>query len=311
MHPPFPLLFLATTSFLLGQNADVSQSSARAEDLRNPEVRKTNTLTVTPGSSESADGGEGVFQVLVESDETLNLTLSTTSNFSWDTNPAFAPGSGNESAVFSQSLTARWEKTLGTEALWDVSVQQLIYRYDRFDALDFDRTAGRTNLYWLGLGKWQNALAKNWILGAGLEWWRLNAGGQFDSELLANTYANFTAQRSFTLDAANSVSLGLSSAVSLDATEELVQRDEHAVTAAWQARWAPRWESLVFARAAFYDYSVRDDVNTSAGLSLTYTPRPWCAVTLSALALKNDSSDPNFDYENLSLGAALNLRIRF
>jgi hypothetical protein len=310
----YRLILLTLLSLQLGwaQNPDAAQSAARTSDAQISGEAAPRRFKSGNSGSVAADTGEGVYQILVENPDSLGLSASATSSFSWETNPAFsAEGDSLESAVFSQSATVRWQHTLGQNFIWDASAQELLYRYDAFESLDFDRSAVRSNLHYLGLGNLDNPILRNWILSAGGEWWRLNQGGKFNAELLTNTGINLAAQRLFTIDGANSLAISLTSTISLDASLEAAQRDEHGITAAWQTRWSPRWETAFFARAALYDYEARDDQNLSAGLSLTYAPTAHLAATVTATGLWNDSSDPRFDYQNLSIGVAASLRIDF
>jgi hypothetical protein len=192
-----------------------------------------------------------------------------------------------------------------------VSAQELLYRYDEFSDLDFDRASFRSNLHYLGLGTAENAFIRNWVPSLALEWWRLHSPGDWGDPILDNTFLHLGIQRVWAPDLQNRFALSYGSAISLDATVPESQRDEHSLTLAWLAKWSPYVESTLYGRAALFDYRARNDVNLGAGASMDYKLTDWCHLSLQLAASFNKSDDENFDYKNFSVGGSLNLRIQF
>ncbi len=304
---------LATTGSVFAQNPqDASRNqdlldSVRPANLKSPRPTESGSQAAPSTSAEDT----GVQEILVKAPEFQRFTFSATSNYSWETNPGFAAASETKSAVFAQSATLRWMENFGDNWLWDLSVQELVYRYDELDTLDFDRTSLKTNLAYAGLLTSENPVFGQWIPTIGAEWYRLNSGGDFGEEILQNTSLNVGLYRVFNLAEQQKLVTAWTSAWSLDSSVPASQRDEHALTLAWQATWAPRWESTVIGQAAVYDYQDRADLHYTAGVQLEYVPRPWLRVGLAFTFTENASDQAAFDYQNSSVGASLNFRFSF
>lgn len=315
----FPSIYLLLSTYVLAQVTPSQDATLTRQALDAVKSASAAAVPAASGGNQAAgfSGNEPAVEdlapqeVLLRPAEQNRWTASTTGNFTWESNPGFSPGSGVESLVYAQSLTLRGQETFADEWLADVSIQELVYRYEDIEALNFDRFAAKANLTWAGLLDHENDFLRGWLPTVGFEWYRLNAGGNWSDLILDNTFANIGVARVFNLGAQNQALLALNSSLSLDASNPLAQRDEHSLTAAWLARWAPRWESTLFARAAFFDYDQREDLNYSAGLSVDYIPTKNFRMGLSMMAVKNTSTNPLFEYENVGLGVSFNLWINF
>jgi hypothetical protein len=250
-------------------------------------------------------------EVLVVVPQKTPWSVSTTSALSWESNPGFSRLAPTESVVFSQSATLRWSETFREEWLADLSVQAMAFRYDALEGFDFDRTAATATVSWLGLADVETAWLQHWAPAVGVEWFRLNEAAHWSEPLLENTSVVVSLSRFWQPAIQQQLGIVFSSSLSVDASVPMSQRCEHSVTGAWIARWAPRWQTTLFCRAALYDYEAHDDWNLAAGASLEYSPVKWLRASLSATGTKNISDVAGFGYENISLGLSLNLRASF
>ena len=185
-----------------------------------------------------------------------------------------------------------------------------MYRYDELDLLDYDRIDVDAGILWV-LPEFVPAILEGSVVTLKGTWYRMSEAGEFGEELFANTGLNVGLLKSVPLSRNHSLLGNVTADVSVDASEDAPQRHEYAALVAWQAQWAPRWESSVFLRATLYDYHKHDDWNLIAAASIDYVVKPWCRIGLSTSFSYNDSDVGPFDYENWTTGVNLRLSARF
>jgi hypothetical protein len=237
-------------------------------------------------------------------------SLSSTTAYEWQTNPALSATNELDGFIFRQSATVRYQHQWSETFYTDASFQGQLFRYDEFDTLDFDRLDGRAGLLWVTPSTWTPALA-NWLVTAHGTWYRLSDGGDLNDELFEHYGLAFSLTRLMPLTEVHQLIVSLSTELSLDATVDSAQRDEYLALVAWQARWSPQWESVVALRAAFYDYDGHDDVNYGASASLDRLFGSSVRLGLVAGYTRNDSDVSSFDYENTTLGVSLRGQLTF
>lgn len=66
----------------------------------------------------------------------------------------------------------------------------------------------------------------------------------------------------------------------------------------------------LFEYADFQDIA-REDRRLIAGLQWTYRYDDWLSFRLNTSFVDNDSTDPDFEFQNFSVGAGSNVLIRF
>ena len=315
-----PLILFLAVFFLQAVHAQdpflQRRETGLPDELLPPELLRGPTRIVPPEGVTDGVGPDldyGQQEVLVRIDEWQPWAFGATAGYEYQSNASLTPNTEIDDYLFRQSASLRGTfplPSLSDSLFFDVGVFQQIYRYDELDVLDYDRIDADAGILWV-LPQSAPSLLAGSVFSLKGSWYRMSEAWSFGDELFSNAGLGAGLLRSVPLSRNHSLLFNVTADVSLEASDPLPQRHEYAGLIAWQAQWAPRWESSVFARTVLYDYDTHDDWNTSLGATLDYVVRPWCRLGLSGSYIYNSSDIDVFDYENFTLGASLRLSVRF
>jgi hypothetical protein len=227
----------------------------------------------------------------------LSIYLGTEADYT--SNVGLSENFEQEDWFWRTTAGAVYAPRFGNFLVGNLSVSQDIYRYDKFDDLNFESLnlgAGLSCNLWFFYG-----------INAGVEfnYNRLTAEGYGD-EIFSNRSLTLTLSKTFILSRAHyfyvigAGELGWSD-------PEQAARDELTLLAGYHVRLARDFEVDLFYRLGFFHYTEidREDVNQGVQLALRYNLTKWLSVNASIGGVFNNSDRPGFDYEvlNTTVGA--------
>ena len=188
----------------------------------------------------------------------------------------------------------------------DVDVQQQIYRYDRFDVLDFESLDASAGLLYV-----EPRLAST-VFFAQANYNRIT-GDDFGDELLNSVSIRAGAQKIFLIDRRNSIQITLMGDWDIYNDLDYLERHEYIGDLTYRFKIM---RDLVFAlsyRYTWMDYQQvdRGDSLSILGASITWSPKKWIDIYATSSFSFNDSNIDAFDYETTTLGGGVGVKIKF
>jgi hypothetical protein len=277
----------------------------QGEDSRDevfPQLEEENRFA--PPSAGDRDIGEQL--ILKEAPKQRRLRLL------WDINAFSTDNAGNtpsgevSDSFLGSQLRVGWQARLAGRWFADLEISQSVFRYDRFDVLDFEVFEAGANLVHV-LPQFGNV-----VLFVGPQFQRIT-NNTFQDELVTTVSVSGGLQKIFLLDRRNSIHL--SAMVDRDLSNDIDQifRNEYSAEAAWRFKIMRDLVLTPSVRYTLFDYTrvPRDDALTVAGLSLTWMPKRWLEVTVMGTTTWNDSTLEIFDFETTTFGGGLGVKLRF
>jgi Putative beta-barrel porin 2 len=188
----------------------------------------------------------------------------------------------------------------------DIDVQQQLYRYDKFDALDFESLDASAGLLYI-----EPKLASTIFFVQGN--YNRISNDDFGNELLNSVSIRAGAQKLFLIDRRNSIQLTIMGDWDVYTDLDRLERHEYIGDVTYRFKIM---RDLVFAlnyRYVWLDYRQvdRGDSLNIIGGSLTWSPKKWIDVYATSNFSFNDSDIDAFDYETTTLGGGVGLKIKF
>jgi hypothetical protein len=215
--------------------------------------------------------------------------------------------SGEKSDTFLGSqLQLGWQPRLAGRWFADFEISQSVFRYDTFDVLDFELFEANATVTHI------RPRFGNVILYAGPRF-QYFTNNTFQDELVTTTAMLGGVQKIFLLDRRNSIHFGALVNWDLSSNVDEVYRREVSVEAAWRFKIMRDLILTPSVRQSFYDYTrvPRDDTMTVAEMNLTWMPKHWMEVSLTGSYVTNDSDIETFDFETITFGGELGVKLRF
>lgn len=259
--------------------------------------------TFTAESPGDDDLGQQVILKKKQVYEPFSINLGT--DLTYTSNVGLSETFEQEDWFWRSVLNATYAPRFGNYLLGIFSVTQELFRYDEFDALDFESLT-------LSAGVAYNL----WFLGG------INASLQFDynrltsddfgDEIFSNRTINLTFSRNFILSrahyfyVASSLELGWSD-------PEAAARNEFTLLGGYHVRLARNFELDLIYRAGYYHYTEidREDFNQTIQLSARYHFTKWLTANANISGIFNASDRNGFDYEALNTGAGIFVSWKF
>ena len=203
------------------------------------------------------------------------------------------------------TVGAIYAPRFGNNLLGNIHIGQDIFRYDKFDELNFESLtigAGLTYNLWFFYG-----------INAGLEYNydRLTSEGYGD-EIYSDQRLTLSLSRNFILSRAHYFYVVAAAQAGWSDPEEAA-RDEFTLLTGYHVRLARSFELDLFYRLGFFHYTEadREDVNQTVQFSARYNFTKWLSANASFGASFNDSNRTGFDYQALNTSAGFFVSWKF
>jgi hypothetical protein len=224
----------------------------------------------------------------------------------WTDNPANLSTGGEDDVFWGTQLRFGVQPRLRNRLYADLSVSQQIYRYDKFDFLDYEFFEASLGFIYLEPRLW------NSLLFAQGRYSRMTTD-EFGEDVFNSYSLRGGLQKSILFDRRNSLHLNLMADFDLDTDVGQLDRFEYIADVGYTFKLM---RDLVFSasyRFTWFDYREVDraDALHLIGANLTWSPRKWIDVYIAGTYGINESDVDVFDYEAANLGGGAGVRIRF
>lgn len=224
----------------------------------------------------------------------------------WTNNVANLSAGEEEDWFWGGRIGFGYQPRLAKKLFADFDFQQQLYRYDRFDVLDFESLDAAAALIYI-----EPRLA-NALFFVQYDYNRIT-NDDFGEDLLNSHSIRAGVQKVILFNRRNSLHINLMGDWDIDTDLDELDRHEYVGDLIYRFKIM---RDLVFAlsyRYTWYDYQQvdRSDSLHLAGASLTWSPRKWLDVYASANYSINESDVDVFDYETALTGGGVGVRIRF
>ena len=279
--------------------------SAGSLSLGEPPEASGETLEPRAPAAEG-DSDLGVQSLLRAHETPRPWSLFADGGFIYTSNVALTRHNTQDDFFFIGEGGASYDWTPSRQLSITAAVREQYFAYNRFDQLDF--------------GALNAALAAAYtvhqlddvVLSAQLGFTRLTHAGLFDREFYRNGSLAFSAQKVFSIDRVQLISLGgdIDLGLSLPHTAE---REEFGASAGYIVQLTRHLSAQTGGRVAYFLYAATDrqDFNGSGSAGLTYAFTPWCSLGATLSGTVDRSSRKVFDYDVLNTGASVFFRLRF
>ena len=188
----------------------------------------------------------------------------------------------------------------------DIDVQQQLFRYDRFDELDFESLDAGIGLLYI-----EPRLADS-IFFVQFNYNRLS-NDDFSDNLMNSVSVRAGVQKTFLINRRNSFSVSLMG--DWDIYNDLDELERHEYIGDLTYRFKIM-RDLVFSltyRYTWFDYLQvdRGDSLNILGASLVWSPKKWIDVYATSNYNFNDSNIDAYDYETATLGGGIGVKVKF
>lgn len=224
----------------------------------------------------------------------------------WTSNAANAPAGELDDWFWGSRVGVGFQPRIGKRLFLDIDAQQQLFRYDQYDALDFESMDINVGLLYI-----EPRLADT-VFFTQFNYNRITSDG-FGDDLLNSVSIRAGAQKLFLIDRRNSIQLTIMGDWDISNDVDELERHEYIGDVTWRFKIM---RDLVFSlgyRYSWLDYQNvdRGDSLHIIGASLTWSPRKWIDLYLTSNFSFNRSNIDAFDYDTSTLGAGLGLKIKF
>jgi Putative beta-barrel porin 2 len=224
----------------------------------------------------------------------------------WTDNPANLSEGGDDDFFWGGRVSVTAQPRLGRRLYGDVMVGQQIYRYDRYDFLDYEYFEASAGLIYLEPKLMDSIL---YVQG----YFNRMTTDDFGEDIVNSFSIRAGIQKAVVFDRKNSVHVNLMGDWDVHTDDDLLDRFEYTADLGYNYKIM---RDLVFGasyRFTWYDYRDidREDALSLLGVNLVWSPRKWLDVYVSGSYSFNESNLDVFDYEAATVGGGLGVRLRF
>jgi hypothetical protein len=287
---------------------DTTSQVAAAPGVRESAMLDSNRLddpiefaAASPGDS---DLGEQL--IFKETPKQRPFSATADSFLFWTDNAANTPFAPQADWFWGAQVAAGWQPRIGRRLFLNADINQQLFRYDRFEVLDFELFQTSANLFYL------EPRLGDLILFAGPHFQRMTVN-DFGDALFNSVSLRAGAQKIFLLNRRNSIQTAVMADWDLETDLDQVFRHEYSGDVGWQLKIMRDLVLTTSYRFVWFDYTRVDrrDALSLVNANLGWRPRRWLEVYLTANWAYNDSNLDFFDYETATVGAGLGVRARF
>lgn len=294
-----------SAQFLAPQIDQVRQYNAAGVSSLPPPESSQNSPLPTFAAESPGDEDLGQQVILKSKNAYQPFSVYLGSNATYTSNVGLSDGFEQKDWFWRTTIGANYAPRFGNYLLGNIRISQDVFRYDKFDGLNFES---------LNLGA---GLAYNlWFLqgiNAGLEFnYNRLTSNDYGAEIFSNRSLTLTLSRNFILSRAHYLYV-VAGAEAGWSDPEQAARDELTLLAGYHVRLARNFEVDVFYRLGFYHYTEidREDVNQTVQLTARYNFTKWLAANASISGGFNESDRASFDYQVLNTSAGLFVSWKF
>jgi hypothetical protein len=219
-------------------------------------------------------------------------------------NAALTDAARVEDYFFVGDVGVSYQPRITRDLVAEFTARQAIFRYARYDVLDFESLNLGAGLTYVVRPLGGIALTARYNFNRLID-------GQEHNEFFKNQTLSLGVIKSVELSKAHSLYAGYSSVLGWS-DPVAPQRDEHGIFLGYHVNLTRSPSSDVFYRGAYFDYlKDRGDWNQSLSFSIKWQPSPWFNVSGSASGGFNNSNRNVFDYEVFNGGIALSASLAF
>jgi hypothetical protein len=221
-------------------------------------------------------------------------------------NVALTPTSQQRDWYLRYGLAVSYTNRIKGPLFIDLSLEQYLFRYDRFDSLNFDLTHFQGGL--LVQAPW----LANALFYARYDLTRI-AEPDFGTAHFTSHMLDLGGQKVWKISRGQQIFAGAMASVNLETVPAISSRSEFSVTMGYSARLTERLTAALSYRGSWnkYEHSDRTDWNQIAAFGLTYDMTDWLRAGANVSYSRNDSNMYFADYQNWVTGCSLSLRIAF
>ena len=257
-----------------------------------------------PASPGDDDIGQQL--ILKESPKDRWMSAQADTFLYWTDNPANLSEGGDDDVFWGGRVSLTAQPRLGKRLYGDVLVSQQIYRYDRYDILDYEYFETSAGVIYV-----EPRLADSILYIQG--YFNRMTTDDFGEDIVNSFSVRAGVQRTFLFDRKNSLHLNLLGDWDIDTDEAALDRNEYIADVGYSYKIMRDLVLGASYRFTWFDYqeSGRSDALSLLGASLTWSPRKWMDVYVAASYSFNESDIDVFDYEAATVGGGVGVRIRF
>jgi hypothetical protein len=279
----------------------------------NPSLRSKDEDTATPVDTDfdnapksPGDHDIGDQRLLKRRSETPVFTGMASFSPFYTSNVVLTKNNAKSDIFMLGTLAAAYTPQINDTLAASVYAQRQFFRYDKYDALDFNSiNAGAGLAYQLPDQFWGmvTTLGYNYtelLRGTG-------SNDFYDSHQITLGFQKF-----FPFSKAHY--LVLRNAWEVDVTNPIAaERNEYSLSAEYVAKLTRSFQVDASYKAAYLDYNVgsRQDFLNTFSLGLSFNPARYVSLGAQSIAAYNLSNTKPFDYTALSLGGGLTLKLAF
>lgn len=224
----------------------------------------------------------------------------------WSNNAANVASGEKTDWMWGQRLGVGWQQKISGHWFADVGVSQGMYRYRRSSALDFEALEAMATILDVEPRLW------NVVFVGSFGFTRIT-NNDLQESLLNSLSGRLGAQRLVTFDRRNSLQIALGADWDITNDVDQVFRDEYSLDLAYKFKIMRDLAVSLAYRMTYFNYREvpRADLLHVVGATLSYTPRNWVELYATASHALNDSNIDFFDYETVSGGVGLGMKLKF
>jgi len=257
-------------------------------------------------SASEADDDIGQQLVLKETPKNRPFRAYTDQFALWSNNAANVATGELSDWMWGGRVGLGWQQQIASHWFADVGLTQGLYRYRRSSALDFEAMEAMASILDVEPRFWKTVFVGSF------GFTRITNNNLQDS-LLNSLSARLAAQRLITFDRRNSLQLALTADWDLTNDVDQVFRDEFSLDVVYRFKIMRDLAISLAYRMTYFDYRKveREDLLHVLGATVTYSPRNWVEIYATASHALNDSNINFFDYETVSAGLGLGMKLKF
>lgn len=306
----FWALLLAVSLVALPSRA---QTPARIEQAR-LRASTVDLLPETPAETIAAFAERAVetpgdldlgLQLIIKPKERVRpLRLFGSVNGYYTNNVALSKNNPQSDMYLFSEIGARYERKLSDAISLEATVRQGLFRYDEFRGLDFESLNAGAGVGYTLRKLWDVTLFTRY------NYQRLT-NDDFANAFFVNQTLSVGAQKSWVVKGSILLYTGYASIFGFS-EPVAAERDEHSLFGGGHLLLTPHLEGDFYYRLALFDFrGGQRDLNQTIVTSLTYRFNEWCELNASLSFVLNRSNRSRFDYNALTSGCGVGLRLQF
>ncbi|MFN0130427.1 MAG: hypothetical protein ACKV19_27510 [Verrucomicrobiales bacterium] len=253
-------------------------------------------------------GDEDMGQQLILKEAPKNRWLSAQADtfLYWTDNPANLSEGGDDDFFWGGRVSVGAQPRLSRNLFGDILVSQQIYRYDRYDFLDYEYLEVSAGLIYVEPRLWDSIL---FVQG----YFNRMTADDFSQDIVNSWSVRAGIQKSFLFDRRNSLHVNLMGDWDVDTDEAALDRFEYIADLGYAFKIMRDLVVGASYRFTWFDYREVDraDALSLVGVNMVWSPRKWIDVYMAASYSFNESDVDVFDYEAATVGGGVGVRLRF